>query len=367
MDLKEFDYTLPPELIAQHPIAQRDHSRLMVLNRHHHTIEHRIFFEIVDYCNPGDVLVVNDTKVIPARLRGTKESGGNIELLLLRPEHNGTVDETIWHCLVNCHKKPKPRSTILFGNALTAEILEGGTEQCKVKFYYDGPFEKVLAQIGTTPLPPYIKRENRTRYDEATDRERYQTIFARVQGAVAAPTAGLHFTSNLLNQLHERGVTLLSVTLHVGWGTFAPVKAEEIAKHRMHEEYIEIRKEVVERILQAKSEGRRVIAVGTTSVRCFRIKNLELRIKDKKKRAKVRERKFQIPDSGFRAFTDIFIHPGYKFQVVDAMITNFHLPKSTLLMLVSAFAEKDLIDKAYSEAIAKQYRFYSYGDAMLIL
>lgn len=350
MHIKEFDYDLPPELIAQYPLEERDHSRLMVLHRENKTIEHRYFFEIADYFKPGDVLVLNDTKVIPARLVGKKQSGGRIEVFLLRPQENGRVDESTWQCLINCSKKPKLHSKVLFDQSLTAEILEEEEEGFKVRFKYEGNIEQVLDHIGLTPLPPYIKRGNSLSKDESLDRERYQTIFARSRGAVAAPTAGLHFTSELIDQIKAMGVKVLFLTLHVGWGTFQPVRVERIEEHCMHSEYYTLSPSTAKAINDARRRKARIIGVGTTTTRCLEsTANGKGAIKSGK------------------GYTNLFIYPAYSFKTIDSLITNFHLPRSTLLMLVSAFAEKEFILEAYREAIKEGYRFYSYGDAMFII
>lgn len=350
MHIKEFDYDLPPELIAQYPLEERDHSRLMVLHRENKTIEHRYFFEIADYFKPGDVLVLNDTKVIPARLVGKKQSGGRIEVFLLRPQKNGRVDESTWQCLINCSKKPKLHSKVLFDQSLTAEIMEEEEEGFKVKFKYEGNIEQVLDHIGLTPLPPYIKRGNSLSKDESLDRERYQTIFARSRGAVAAPTAGLHFTSELIDQIKAKGVKVLFLTLHVGWGTFQPVRVERIEEHCMHSEYYTLSPSTAKAINDARRRKARIIGVGTTTTRCLEsTANGKGAIKSGK------------------GYTNLFIYPAYSFKTIDSLITNFHLPRSTLLMLVSAFAEKEFILEAYREAIKEGYRFYSYGDAMFII
>ena len=350
MHINEFDYELPPELIAQYPIERRDESRLMVLNRTNETIEHRQFLEITDYFKPGDVQVLNDTKVIPARLIGRKQSGGKVEVFLLKPHENGSVDESVWHCLINCSKKPKRNSTIVFGPSLTAEVIEEEGEGFKVAFSHAGDFEQVLNSIGRTPLPPYIKRDNGTEEDERLDRERYQTTFARSRGAVAAPTAGLHFTSKLLNRIREKGVDVLFLTLHVGWGTFHPVRVEQVEEHRMHSEYHVFNASVARVIKEARKRKSRIVSVGSTATR-----SLESLADGQ-----------GVVKSG-RGYTNLFIYPGYNFKIVDSLITNFHLPRSTLLMLVAALAGREFVLKAYREAIKENYRFYSYGDAMMIV
>ena len=350
MDIREFDYDLPPDLIAQHPEKKRDCSRLMVLNREDRSIEHRLFFEIADYFRPGDVLVLNDTRVIPARLVGKKQSGGKAEVFLLTPHENGEVDESTWHCLVNCSKKPKPRTKIFFDKSLTAEILEETGEGFKVKFNYEGSFEEVLDRIGITPLPPYIKREDGLSPGERSDRERYQTVFARSKGAVAAPTAGLHFTSELLDRIQTKGVDICYITLHVGWGTFQPVRAEKIEEHRMHSECFTLSSSTAKIINDGRKRKARIVGAGTTTTRTL---------------------EYAAKHSGAfkpsKGYTDLFIYPGYTFKAIDSLITNFHVPRSTLLMMVSAFAGREFILEAYREAINKGYRFYSYGDAMMII
>jgi S-adenosylmethionine:tRNA ribosyltransferase-isomerase len=348
--IREFDYELPAELIAQYPIERRDQSRLMVINRKNKTIEHRQFFEITDYFMPGDVLVLNDTKVIPARLIGRKQSGGKVEVFLLRPHENGSVDEKIWHCLINCSKKPKLNSKIFFNQSLTAEIIEEEREGFKVEFSHAGDFEQILNSIGRTPLPPYIKRENGTEDDERLDRERYQTTFARSRGAVAAPTAGLHFTSKLLNRIREKGVDVLFLTLHVGWGTFHPVRVEQIEEHCMHSEHYVLNSSVARVINEARRRRSRIVSVGSTATRSLEfLANGQGAVKPG------------------RGYTNLFIYPGYNFKIIDSLITNFHLPRSTLLMLVAAFAGREFVLEAYREAIKENYRFYSYGDAMIIV
>lgn len=341
MKVSEFNYELPEELIAQTPLEKRDESRLMVLNREEQTIEHKTFKDIIDYLKPGDVLVRNNTKVIPARLYGKKETGANVEFLLLNNQEGD-----IWECIVRPGNKLHVGTKVIFGEGLlTAEILEilpGGTR--KVKFYYNGIFNEILDQIGLMPLPPYI-------HESLKEKDRYQTVYAKYEGSAAAPTAGLHFTPELLKKLEEKGVIIANVTLHVGIGTFRPVKEDTVEKHEMHSEHFYIKQEDVEKINKAKQEGRRVIAVGTTSCRV-----LESVADEKKGMVK------QIEDD-----TEIFIYPGYKFKCIDGLITNFHLPQSTLLMLVSALAGKEYIMNAYNEAVKEKYRFFSFGDAMFII
>lgn len=340
MKVSDFDYELPEELIAQTPIEKRDESRLMVLDREKQTIEHRKFKNIIEYLKPGDVLVRNNTKVIPARIYGKKETGANVEFLLL---HN--IEGDIWECIVRPGNKLHIGTKVIFGDGLLKaeilDIMEGGTR--KVKFYYNGIFNEILDKIGLMPLPPYI-------HEELKEKDRYQTVYAKYEGSAAAPTAGLHFTEELFEDLRKKGIEVANVTLHVGIGTFRPVKEETVEEHKMHTEHFYIKKEDVEKINNAKKEGRRVIAVGTTSCRVLES------IADENGFVKETEE-----DTG------IFIYPGYKFKCIDGLITNFHLPQSTLLMLVSALAGKDYIMKAYKEAVKEKYRFFSFGDAMLII
>lgn len=339
MDLKEFYYDLPEELIAQVPIQKRDESRLMVLDRENKTIEHKIFKDILDYLKPGDCLVRNNTKVIPARIYGKKETGANVEFLLLN-----NIEGDIWEAIVRPGNKLHVGTKVTFGegllNAEILEVMEGGTR--KVKFTYNGIFNEILDQIGLMPLPPYI-------HEELKEKDRYQTVYAKYQGSAAAPTAGLHFTEELLEKIKEKGVEIANVTLHVGIGTFRPVKVDKIEEHHMHSEHYYIKKEDAEKINNAKKNGGRIISVGTTSCRVLES------IADENGFVKETE-----------GDTSIFIYPGYKFKCIDALITNFHLPESTLLMLVSALAGKDYIMKAYKEAVEQKYRFFSFGDAMFI-
>ena len=341
MKVTEFDYELPEELIAQTPIKKRDESRLMVLNRKEQTIEHKIFKDIIDYLKPGDVLVRNNTKVIPARLYGKKETGAKVEFLLLN-----NIEGDIWESIVRPGNKLHVGTKVIFGDGiLEAEILEvmpGGTR--KVEFKYDGIFNEILDKIGLMPLPPYI-------HESLKEKDRYQTVYAKYDGSAASPTAGLHFTPELLEKIQEKGVEIANVTLHVGIGTFRPVKEDTVEAHKMHSEHFYIKQEDVDKINKAKQEGRRVIAVGTTSCRV-----LESIADENTGMVK------PIEDD-----TEIFIYPGYKFKCIDGLITNFHLPQSTLLMLVSALAGKEYIMKAYKEAVKEKYRFFSFGDAMLII
>ena len=340
MKVSDFNYNLPKELIAQVPIKDRDQSRLMVLDRKNKTIEHKIFKDIIDYLEPGDCLVRNNTKVIPARLYGVKEeTGANVEFLLLK-----RVDGDIWEVMVKPGRKLMPGVRVEFGNGLLkAEILEKFEDgNRKVKFEYNGIFNEILNEIGLMPLPPYI-------HEKLKEKDRYQTVYAKYEGSAAAPTAGLHFTDELFKKLKEKGVEVANVTLHVGIGTFRPVKVENIEEHDMHSEHFYIKAEDAEKINKAKREGHRVIAVGTTSCRVLES------IADENGYVKEVE-----------GDTNIFIYPGYKFKCLDALITNFHLRESTLIMLVSALAGKDFIMQAYEEAVKEQYKFFSFGDAMFI-
>ena len=339
MKVSEFNYDLPEELIAQTPIEKRDESRLMVLDRSKQTIEHKTFKNIIDYLEPGDCLVRNNTKVIPARIYGKKETGAKVEFLLLK-----NMEGDIWETIVRPGNKLHVGTKVIFGEGLlTAEILEvmpGGTR--KVQFSYKGIFNEILDKIGLMPLPPYI-------HEELKDNDRYQTVYAKYNGSAAAPTAGLHFTPELLKKIEEKGVKIANVTLHVGIGTFRPVKEENVENHEMHTEHFYIKQEDVDKINETKKQGKRVIAVGTTSCRVLET------IADENGLVKETE-----------ADTSIFIYPGYQFKCLDGLITNFHLPKSTLLMLVSALAGKDYILKAYQEAVKEKYRLFSFGDAMFI-
>ena len=339
MKLSDFMYDLPEERIAQTPVEPRDHSRLMVLHRDTHAIEQRHFYDVIDYLNPGDVLVVNETKVIPARLYGERPTGGAVEVLLLKQ-----LGPKRWETLVRPGKKLKPGAEVIFGDGrLTCRVLEttdvGGRI---VEFQCEGSFEAALDALGEMPLPPYI-------HEKLADRDRYQTVYARQEGSAAAPTAGLHFTPELMDRIRAKGVDIVPVLLHVGLGTFRPVKAENIEEHEMHTEYFEVSEDAARRINAARERGGRIVAVGTTSVR-----TLESAARDGKLQA-------------MRGDTNIFIKPGYQFQLVDALITNFHLPGSTLIMLVSALYDRERILAAYEQAVKDEYRFFSFGDAMLIL
>lgn len=338
MNTKDFYYDLPEECIAQEPLQQRDSSKMLLLNKKNGEINHKHFKDITHYLKKGDVLVMNNTRVLPARLFGIKkETGANIELLLLK-----RLDLTTWEVMAKPAKRLKVGSVIFFHETLSAVVKEIKEEGIRiVEFLYDGIFEEILDVLGTMPLPPYIHKK-------LEDKERYQTVYSKVDGSAAAPTAGLHFTKELLANLEKIGVQLEYVTLHVGLGTFRPVMVEDVTKHRMHTEYYSISEDVAQRINQAKSEGRRIICVGTTSVR-----TLESAAQDGKL-------------SNLSGWTDIFIYPPYQFQMVDALITNFHLPESTLLMLVSAMSNKEFVMNAYKTAIEQNYRFFSFGDAMFI-
>jgi len=339
MLLSEFDYHLPEGLIAQHPAEVRDQSRMLVLGRTSGALTHRRFYELPEYLVRGDTLVFNDTRVIPARLIGSKaDSGGKVEVFLLH-----RLAEDRWEALVKPGRKLRPGATVVFSDELSCEILAvtdfGGRI---VRFLYDGIFEEILDRLGETPLPPYI-------HTKLADSERYQTVYARERGSAAAPTAGLHFTPELLAELTNRGINLAFVTLHVGLGTFRPVSAEDITSHKMHREFYSVPPETAVLVNQTRENGGRILAVGTTAVRTLETAAVDGRL-----------------ESG-SGWTEIFIYPGYRLQLVDAIITNFHLPKSTLLMLISAFAGRDNVLAAYREAVAEHYRFFSFGDAMLII
>lgn len=341
MKVSDFDYYLPEELIAQHPTPVRDQSRLLVYHRESKKIEHRIFCEIKEYLMPGDCLVINDTKVIPARLYGVREdTGAKIELLLLEKK-----DKDQWQALVKPGKRVKIGSRLVFGNGIlkgqAIDILEDGSRI--IEFDYEGIFEEILDQIGIMPLPPYI-------HEKLEEKERYQTVYSKYAGSSAAPTAGLHFTKELLEEIEKMGVKIARITLHVGLGTFRPVKVEDIKEHKMHYETYNVSQEAADTINQCRKNGGRIIAVGTTSTR-----TLESVADDKG---------IIHPGSGK---TDIFIYPGYTFKGIDGLITNFHLPKSTLIMLVAAFIGKDEVLNVYKKAVEERYRFFSFGDAMLII
>ena len=350
MKVSDFNYDLPKELIAQVPISNRDQSRLMVLDKKKQSIDHKIFKDIIDYLEPGDCLVRNNTKVIPARLYGVKEgTGAHVEFLLLH-----RIEGDIWEVMVKPGRKLMPGTKVVFGEGLLeesdqprillrAEILEqleGGSR--KVKFEYDGIFNEILNEIGLMPLPPYI-------HEKLEEKDRYQTVYAKYEGSAAAPTAGLHFTDELLEKIRKKGVEIANVTLHVGIGTFRPVKVENVEEHDMHSEHFYIKQEDADKINKAKREGHRVIAVGTTSCRVLE---------------SIADENGMVEE--VESDTNIFIYPGYQFKCLDCLITNFHLPESTLIMLVSALAGRDFVMKAYEEAVKEEYRFFSFGDAMFI-
>jgi S-adenosylmethionine:tRNA ribosyltransferase-isomerase len=341
MKRQDFYYELPEELIAQDPLEDRSSSRLLVLDKETGEVSHHIFKEIVDYLEPGDCLVLNDTKVIPARLIGAKEdTGGRIEVLLLKRR-----EDHVWETLVKPGRKARCGTRISFGGGLlTGEVVEIAEEGNRlIRFEYEGIFEEILDQLGQMPLPPYITHQ-------LEDKDRYQTVYARHTGSAAAPTAGLHFTPELLEIIEDKGVDIAKVTLHVGLGTFRPVKAENILEHHMHSEYFQIDAEAAEKINRAKEKGSRVICVGTTSCRTIEsAADADGRIKE------------------CSGWTDIFIYPGYQFKILDCLITNFHLPESTLIMLVSALAGREHTLSAYEEAVRERYRFFSFGDAMLVV
>ena len=340
MNVKDYDYDLPEELIAQDPLEDRSSSRLMLLDRQTGDVEHRHFTDILEYLHPGDCLVINNTKVIPARLFGVKEdTQAKIEVLLLKRKEND-----IWETLVKPGKKAKPGTKLVFGDGLlTAEVVDVVEEGNRlIQFHYDGIFEEILDQLGQMPLPPYITHQLK-------DKNRYQTVYAKYDGSAAAPTAGLHFTKELLQKVKDMGVDIAEVTLHVGLGTFRPVKVENVLDHHMHSEFYMVSQEAADKINRAKENGHRVIAVGTTSTRTLE--------------AAADENGRLYETSGW---TEIFIYPGYQFKVIDALITNFHLPQSTLVMLVSALAGREHVLHAYEIAVKERYRFFSFGDAMLI-
>ena len=339
MKTSDFSYNLPEELIAQTPLEKRDGSRLLHLERFTGEVEHKHFFDLPNFLREGDCLVLNDSRVLPARLIGKRETGGVVEVVLLRDKGNN-----IWECLTRPGRKTKPGTKLIFGEgeltALVTDSAEGGNKL--LRFEYEGIFLEVLEHLGKMPLPPYIKTE-------LSDNERYQTVYSREVGSAAAPTAGLHFTQELLDIIAKKGVKICYVTLHVGLGTFRPVKCEDVESHEMHSEFCIIPKETAIMVSETKKSGGRVVAVGTTSCRTLE--------------------SFAKPDGTLEecsGFTDIFIYPGYKFKCIDALITNFHLPESTLVMLVSAFAGREQVLNAYAEAVREKYRFFSFGDAMLI-
>ncbi len=340
MKTNDFDYYLPENLIAQTPVYPRDSSKMLVYDRAQDRVEHKRFYDIKNYLKKGDVLVRNNTKVLPARLFGYTPHGGKVEVLLLR-----RFDLTDWEVLVKPGKKAKPGAKLIIAENLSLEVLSNIEESGgrRVRFNFEGVFEDIISNLGEMPLPPYIT-------EKLKDKDRYQTVYADVSGSSAAPTAGLHFTPELLKELIEMGVEIVDVTLHVGLGTFRPVKVEDVLTHHMHSEYFEVSKKSADIINKAKAEGRRVIAVGTTSVRTLESATDGNGIVQPLKQD-----------------TDIFIYPGYKFKMVDGLITNFHLPKSTLIMLVSAFSSREKVLELYELAVKEQYRFFSFGDACLFL
>ena len=339
MHTDDFDFYLPEELIAQTPLDKRDSSKLLVLNKNDGSIEHKHFTDILDYLHKGDVLVLNDTKVIPARLYGVKEdTGAVIEILMLKDLGNNK-----WECLTKPAKRVKLDTIVKFSDKLSAKCTGVGEEGIReFELIYHGILYEILDELGEMPLPPYI-------HEKLADKDRYQTVYAKNIGSAAAPTAGLHFTEELLNKISDKGVEVLYVTLHVGLGTFRPVNVEDVTKHKMHSEYYQMSKEVADSLNKAKSENRRIISVGTTSTRTLEtITGLYGEFKE------------------CCGNTEIFIYPGFEFKAIDALITNFHLPKSTLIMLISALATKDYVMKAYAEAVKEKYRFFSFGDSMFI-
>lgn len=337
MLVTDFDYDLPQELIAQHPMEPRDHSRLLVVDKKTGEIEHKHFYDLVNYLKPGDVLVFNDTRVIPARLHGTKDTGAHVEVFLLTRR-----DATDWEVLVRPGKKLQVGAKINFSDELSCEVIEhtdfGGRV---VRFKYDGIFEEILDRLGETPLPPYITAP-------LEDKERYQTVYNRERGSAAAPTAGLHFTKELLQKIKEVGCEEVFVTLHVGLGTFRPVSEAKIEDHKMHKEFYTVSQEAADAVNKAKAEGRRIIAVGTTAVRTLEAAGADGQL------------------HAGSSWTNIFIYPGYKFRLVDDLVTNFHLPQSTLLMLVSTLSTREIMLQTYKKAVEEKYRFFSFGDAMFI-
>lgn len=342
MLITEFDFNLPDELIAQEPLEKRESSRMLAVNRTSQNWQDKHFYDFPEFLKKDDVIVLNNTKVFPARLLGNSETGANIELFLVKEIENQT-----WETLARPARRLKIGKKVLFGERLTAEVLEKTEEgRCVVKFEADGDFDGILDEVGKTPLPPYIKREKDS-IDK--DRERYQTVFARERGAIAAPTAGLHFTPDILQKVKDIGVTIAEITLHVGYGTFEPVRVDDLSKHSVMPEQSEISVETAEILNQAKAENRRIIAIGTTTTRTLESSFLNGKIQ------------------AGRRLANLTITPGYKFNVIDGLLTNFHLPQSSLLVLVSTFAGHELIMKAYAHAVEAQYRFYSYGDCMLII
>jgi S-adenosylmethionine:tRNA ribosyltransferase-isomerase len=350
-DIKDYDYDLPEALIAQHPVACRDQSRLMALDRRTGKVSHHGFVDLIDLLDPKDLLVVNDTEVVPGRLLGHKETGGKVEVLILDYaagiQHLRKTGAFVASCMVRASKGLRAGATLFLGNELNARVLDGADGLYTLRFDASEDFNQVLYRIGHVPLPPYIHRD--AHQPPGPDRQRYQTVYATQRGAIAAPTAGLHFTNDLLERIRAKGIGLEAITLHVGYGTFLPVRVADIREHRMHAESFFISEAAAAAIHAAKARGGRVVAVGTTSVRTLEY------AADAHGRVK--------PGNGA---CDLFIYPGYRFNVVDAMVTNFHLPKSTLMMLISAFAGRETVLSAYARAVAGDYRFFSYGDAMFI-
>lgn len=346
MNISEFDYILPEDLIAQMPADKRENSKMLVLNRETQTIEHKHFFDVVDYIDNDTLLVLNNTKVLPARLYGTKDTGAKIEIFLLESKQ-----DKFWSCLIKPSKRVKPGTLITVSTELSVKALKRLEDDGEwlVELIYEGNLFDILHKVGNIPLPPYIERKLQTEEIKNLDMERYQTVYAKDEGSVAAPTAGLHFTPEILQKLQDKGVEIAYVTLNVGLGTFRPVKCENILDHKMHSETFEISQDAADKINQAKAEGKKIAAVGTTTVRTL----------------ETAYQKFGCIKA-CHDHSELFIYPPYEFKVIDNLITNFHLPKSTLLMLVSALAGKDFIFKAYDEAIKNKYRFFSYGDCMLI-
>ena len=346
MNISEFDYELPDALIAQMPADKRQNSKMLVLDKDNQTIEHKHFFDIVDYLDENSVLVLNNTKVIPARLYGTKDTGAKIEVFLLEAKEN-----KFWSCLIKPSKRIKPGMVIKISEELNVKAIERLEDagEWLVELEYEGDLFEILHKVGNIPLPPYIERRLQSEEIKQFDFNRYQTVYAKDEGSVAAPTAGLHFTEEILEKIKSKGIEIVYVTLNVGLGTFRPVKCENILDHKMHSETFEITKEAADKINKAKSEGKKIIAVGTTTVRTL----------------ETAYQKFGCIKA-CHDHSELFIYPPYEFKVIDKLITNFHLPKSTLLMLVSALAGKDFIFRAYNEAIKNEYRFFSYGDCMLI-
>ncbi|MDD3711093.1 MAG: tRNA preQ1(34) S-adenosylmethionine ribosyltransferase-isomerase QueA [Patescibacteria group bacterium] len=357
MKLSDFDYNLPKELIAQEPVNPRDHSRLLIYNRENKKIEHQKFYDIIDYLNPGDILFVNNSKVFSARLEAYKKTGGKIEIFLLK---NIDKKKNTWECLIGGKVRPGLELDLI--KNLKAQVIEKKDDVWHLSFdqKYDD-FIKIVEKIGQTPLPPYIKRDKKNK----NDIKNYQTIYANDEklGSSAAPTAGLHFTEKLLKKIKGKGVEILEGTLHVGLGTFLPIKTEDIREHQMHSEEVEISLEVLQKIIQAKKEGRRIIAVGTTSARI--LESLFKKILDPSRIANLVG--WHAVSKAINFSTDIFIYPGYQFKIVDSLITNFHLPKSSLLLMISALIGREETLDIYKKAIAENYRFFSYGDAMLII